>query len=124
MATRLRTINSREYKLLLKPDIIGGEPEIDAANEVWRTHFAKIVEEVLGDGAIHASKFAFSKTRKRKILFWDTPDGDLASRNYSLRERTERASPPELTLKLRSPDLFVASATRLPSKGKTGSTFE
>lgn len=124
MATRIRTIDSREYKLLLKPGIVDCEPEIDAANAVWRKHFEKVVEGVLGEGAIHASKSAFTKTRKRKVLFWDTPDGDLAMRNYSLRERSERGSPPELTLKFRTPDLFVASATRLPSTGKTGTTFE
>lgn len=124
MATRIRTLRSREYKLLLKPKVFAKTPKLDNANKVWRDVFLDVVRDQLGNDAIEPAKSGFDKVKQRKILFWDTPDGDLARSNYSLRERRGKKSPPQLSLKLRTPDLFVASATRLPAEGASESTFE
>lgn len=124
MATRIRMLRAREYKLLLKPKVFAKAPKLDNANKVWRDVFLAVVQAVIGQDAIKPDKSEFDKLKQRKILFWDTPDGDLARSNYSLRERSGKKGPPEISLKLRTPDLFVASATRLPAEGASETTFE
>jgi hypothetical protein len=54
--------------------------------------------------------------KDRVVRFWDTDGCVLAKRGFALRERTEAAKPkePELTLKFRSTDLFLAAGTPLP----------
>ncbi len=119
------SLTAREYKLLLDASLFGAEPTLARANEVWRRRILPIVSQQLGRGAVGKKKGRlFDKTLRREIMFWDTREGHLALGSYSLRHRQdvmedgEPRGKGEISLKLRTPDLFIAAASELPGAGE------
>lgn len=114
-------LEAREYKLLLDPAKFAGEPEA-LASAFWEERLKPVIEARLGprsSGKPRAKK-AFTERRDRRIRFRDTGDGLLGRCDYSLRERVDLAGGREddasrqVTLKLRTADLFVSAKTDLP----------
>jgi hypothetical protein len=116
-------LDSREYKLMLDPQRFSGTPSTDAANRFWDDMLKAIIEcrlDARDDGEPwHKKKFKLDE--ERTVRFWDTDDCELDRRGYVLRERVdirggqEDSSKREVTLKLRTPDLFLAAGTPLPA---------
>ena len=115
-------LDLREYKLMLDPQKFSGTPSADAANQFWDDMLKPVIERRLdarNDGEPrHKKKFKLQE--ERIVRFWDTENCDLDQHGYVLRERVDigadgRAAPSrrEITLKLRTPDLFLAAGTPL-----------
>ncbi len=116
-------LDAREYKLLLNPDRFQKTPSEIVANTFWQERLKPIIQK-LGDRdgeARHDGRFGAPS--ERIVRFWDTPTCLLTQADFALRERlpAENGTPvsqqPEITLKLRMPDLFVVAATALPGTG-------
>ena len=105
-------LEAREYKLLLKPKAFKGGAAANPADAFWDEHIAKIVKAKLG---ANAGKGEFTERKDRVVRYWDTKRGLLVEHDFTLRERVEAGAGKErkITLKLRSPDLLIASATPL-----------
>ncbi len=103
-AAKLTKLNSREYKILLKPELFVNRQE--AYKKVWE--IAKSLADSLGI-EVRESRQPFREQR-RKVYFLDTPDHDLRKHGYVLRVRVKyNGNKPRkeynLTLKYRSTDL-------------------
>ncbi|MGO1076397.1 hypothetical protein [Inquilinus sp. CA228] len=119
---RCTPLKAREYKLLLKPDCFAGEMSLEKANQFWNVQIESIVRDHLDkkkDGKSRHGR-GFDPAKRRTIMFRDTGSHLLNRADYILRERVDidedgnEAAKPELTLKLRTTDLFVAADTALP----------
>lgn len=123
-------LKAREYKLLLKPDCFAGEMSLKKANQFWNVQIESIVRGHLDKKDDKKSRHGrdFDPAVRRTITFRDTGDHLLNGADYILRERTDidadgnNAAKPELTLKLRTTDLFVAADTPLPGTQKGADT--
>lgn len=110
-------LEAREFKLLIDPSWLKGAPSRGRANAFFRAHIEPIIAAELGE---ERKGSRFDEDERRVLRFWDTPDGLLARQDFTLRERVAAADDKkdrarrEMTLKLRTPDLFLAAATRLP----------
>ena len=111
----------REYKLMLDPEKFSGTPSVDAANQFWKDMLKPIIEDRLDERnngePRHKNKFELDE--ERIVRFFDTGDCDLDRQGYVFRERFdlknghEDFSKREVTLKLRTPDLFIAAGTSM-----------
>ncbi len=109
-AVKLTKLNSREYKILLKPELFVNRQK--AYREVW--DIAKSVAESLGI-EVKEARNPFREHR-RKVYFLDTPDHDLRKHGYVLRVRVKyNGDKPRkeynLTLKYRSTELEKSAAS-------------
>jgi len=107
-ATGLTQLNSREYKILLKPQKFVDRQA--GYRAVW--NIAKAVAESLGI-EVREARRPFREIR-RKVYFLDTPDHDLRKHGYVLRVRVKyNGDKPRkeynLTLKYRSTDFEKSS---------------
>jgi hypothetical protein len=112
-------LNSREYKLMLDPQTFSGTPSAVAANRFWDDLLKPLIERRLDErnngGPRH--KHEFELDEERIVRFFDTSHCDLDRQGYVLRERVdidqghESPAKREVTLKLRTPDLFIAAGT-------------
>ena len=102
-------LDAREYKLLLNPAFFRDAIDVDIANEFLRGRLTAIVRARTGADP----KGDFDLKARRQIAFYDTAERLLDKWKYALRRRDADGEPAELTLKLRTPDLFVAAATHL-----------
>lgn len=117
-------LTGREYKLLLDAAAFGSAPTLDSINVIWQRRIRPVILQQLGGGAFGRKKGddIFATVLRRHIQFFDTPRGDLAINSYSLRQRIELDEDGEpdddieITLKLRTPDLFVAAGSKLPAR--------
>jgi hypothetical protein len=126
------TLTAREYKLLLDAKLFAKPPTLALANEIWRRHLLPIVVKHLGRAALGRGKGGrvFDRIVQREVVFWDTRQGHLAAGSFSLRQRDDldgdgkkrSKSASEITLKLRTPDLFIAAASKLPGRGAKART--
>jgi hypothetical protein len=125
-------LSGREYKLLLDPSRFQGNP-LDVAAALWADKLQPAIAARLDAQASGKPrhKGSFDSVKTRRVRFWDTAGHTLAGQGYSLRERAPQAGDPggpprhRLTLKLRSPDLFVAAMAALPgSQPDAESKFE
>ncbi|MHC2302861.1 hypothetical protein ACVJBD_007128 [Rhizobium mongolense] len=124
-------LDAREYKLLLNPDRFRKTPSEIVANTFWQERLKPVIQ-TLGsrdDEARHDGRFGAPS--ERIVRFWDAPNCLLTQSDFALRERVpaENGMPtaerPEITLKLRMPDLFVVAATALPGSNEDArTTFE
>jgi len=111
-------LTAREYKLLLNPDHFEGRYPGEAVTGFWDDELKAIINRHLGrrDADEPRSEGAFEPAEERRIRFWDTASHLLTRCDYSLRERSpvvenDQEEPDhELSLKLRTPDLFIATA--------------
>jgi hypothetical protein len=115
-------LQSREYKLMLDPKRFDRLAPQRVVDQLWTTKLAGIIATHLdkrSDGGTRA-KGLFDKTKQRKVVFRDTNETCLLDRQgYIFREHTRlKDGKPdrEVTLKFRSPDIFLAAA-RMPATG-------
>lgn len=110
-------IEAREYKLLLEAEHFGRRPSLKDANAFWEDQLKPIIDGRLDkrtDGTRYEN--AFQTVSERSICFLDTSGCVLTNCDYALRVRApldgrDRGS--QITLKLRTPDLFVVASTIL-----------
>jgi hypothetical protein len=115
-------MEAREYKLLLKPSWVAREGVERIAAEILPERLRKTAENYLAERRFEPAwrGDAFELEKKRKLRYWDTENQLLSRHDYALRERTEvrddakEVERKEVTLKLRTPDLFVAASAALP----------
>ncbi len=112
-------IEAREYKLLLEAKRFGHAPSLEAANTFWDQRLKPIIDDHL-DKPRRGSRYErqFDRTVERTIHFYDTENRLLDSCGYSLRKRAsvKGKGRPEITLKLRLPDLFAVATAELPAR--------
>lgn len=112
-------LNSREYKMMLQQEhFAGGTPAQGVTGLV-----DQLVPAVRGsfgdDAADELGRKGFELKERRLVRFWDTRACTLGGDGFALRERVDLdqhgrpADEHELTLKFRSPDLFLAAAMGL-----------
>jgi len=112
-------INGREYKLLLKPKkfkTFKGDPSAALANAFWTDHLKPIIQRHLDERSGRRARFKgeFDAAKIRNVRFWDTKGHTLASCDLSLRQRGKASGAQEMTLKLRTSDLFISGLTAVP----------
>ncbi|MCX5496038.1 hypothetical protein OSH11_15090 [Kaistia dalseonensis] len=114
----LSCLKAREYKLLLKPERFAWPPDGDQANaflDDLRSNLNASLPKV------QIRKW-FAPLEPRRVSFWDTKSHHLYAAGYSLRRRSSLSKEgatfdsDELTLKLRTPDLFIALGTTLAAQ--------
>jgi hypothetical protein len=125
-------LQAREYKLLLKTDRFEGRCPGEAVDGFWEQDVKSIINRHLDRCANDEKRHrgTFTPTAERLIRFWDTETGLLARCDYVLRERTELTTKDkgdvaqELTLKLRTADLFIAAAAAQRTGKTDQASFE
>ena len=115
---KLKGLTGREYKLLLKPEKFIGTAET-AAKRFWTKHLRAIVAGYRKPRTNGRFEKLFPQN-VRAVRFYDTGGLELDARGYSLRLRHGRTdgAMSEITLKLRSPDIFE-SGLATPSVGES-----
>jgi hypothetical protein len=108
--------DSREYKLMLVPERFAGGAPQEAVRRFARDQLEPAVRRAFGDEAAeHLKEKGLVLKEFRQVSFWDTSTCVLFENGFALRERVDLdqdgrpASKPEITLKLRSPDPFLAA---------------
>ena len=109
-------LNGREYKLLLKPLKFVGHPSVTLANNFWNRHLKPIIKKNLDKRSRGRARWMgrFGPAKVRGFCLWDTKNHVLASCELSLRQRGKTLDPQgeqEITLKLRTSDLFISGLT-------------
>jgi hypothetical protein len=115
-------VDSREYKLMLDPArFSGGQPTQDV-DRFWDQHLAPLVAKRLDPredgGPRHKARFKLEHEQGRQVVFRDAESCVLDTNGFALRERTKmkkgKPDPDErkLTLKFRTPELFLAAGTQ------------
>ena len=104
----LPRIDAREYKLLLNPAFFRDAMDTGIANAFLRDQLATIVR-TRSDAPLRRD---FERKHRRGIRFYDTEGCVLDRARYALRTR-DAGGDPEVTLKLRTSDLFVMASMRL-----------
>jgi hypothetical protein len=129
MAAKGIELDSREYKLMLEPDRFAGDAPEEAIEDFISDQLGPAIRTSFGDDAADelAAK-GVDLEKRRSVLFRDTQGCMLNSNGFALRERVDldedgsRASDPEVTLKFRSPDLFLVTAMRLDAQAEEAET--
>jgi hypothetical protein len=111
-------LDSREYKIMLRPQKFAGKDPAKSVDEFWDSKLGKIIADALDkrENGEARAKGSFEKQKERSIAFRDTVGCVLKDHDYSFRERTKikngkpDSDSREVTLKFRTPDLFVAAA--------------
>jgi hypothetical protein len=127
-------LESREYKLMLKPaGFIGSEPD-KAVRTFWDQQLKPIIAERLDrrKNGKTRDKESFERKGQRTIVYKETEACLLNNTGYIVRERQDllkdgRPDPKEreVTLKFRTPDRALAAALRIePNAGKAETKFE
>jgi hypothetical protein len=116
-------LDSREYKLMLRPEKFGADPA-KKVGEFWD----KTLGPLIRDSGLK-TKNGLSRHRERSIEFLETGDCLLNRHGYALRIRAKTNAGSkderEVTLKLRAPDaLFVSLIKLKASDKKAKSKFE
>jgi len=117
-------IDSREYKLMLEPEHFSGAAPEDAVSRFVRDQLEPALRRSFGDEAAdELAEKGLEVDERRRVRFWDTDTCLLTETGFALRERVDLeedgrpASEPEITLKFRSADLFLAANTELEARG-------
>ena len=115
-----RRVVSREYKVMLRPAKFGGlETQLlGTAREFWRD-FSRVSAGVVLDGRGTLENIE----KRRLIVFLDTRAQHLKDGGYIFRvRRALKSGRPEVTLKFRHQDRFVAESRRMKSRRANAST--
>lgn len=111
---KARKVVSREYKLMLQaPKFAGPEQHLLAvAGELWGELGGAIAPFIVrADGALDTI------SKQRLVAFLDSQARHLWAGGYVLRlRRTLEGSRPEVTLKFRHPDRYVAESRQMKSR--------
>jgi hypothetical protein len=124
-------LDSREYKVALAPAKFAGPNPSGHVAELWE----KLVKPVIGrleprgNGKPRFKESFDANGKTRRIIFRDTSRCGLRSAGFVLRERTKLkdgkpADDARLTLKLRSPDLFIAASANLEGPDDASTKLE
>ena len=113
-------LDSREYKLMLKPvEFVGTEPR-QAVERFTSEQLVPAVRKQWGASAADELSAKGLKVGERRIVrFWDSSKCLLYTHGFAWRVRVDTnvngttAKDVELMLKFRSPDLFLAAGARL-----------
>ncbi len=120
-------LEAREYKILLNPEKCSQLVKLYKVNEFWESDIRSVIVNTLGlpeDGLED-----FKSRLDRGVAFYDAGSCILTRHNFSLRDRQgpdpktgehER----KISIKLRSPDLFVVASTPLVGKKGKKPSFE
>jgi hypothetical protein len=116
-------LDSREYKLMLKPENFGGvEPRQAIERFATEQLVPALREQWNSDAAAELAQKGMQIRERRVIRFWDSRDCLLFRNGFAWRGRSEiddrgkRADDVELTLKFRSPDAFLAAEMPLTAR--------
>ena len=116
-------LDSREYKLMLKPDKFTGADPLKAVEQFTTEQLVPALREQWNyDAAGELTQKGMQIGERRVIRFWDSGDCLLYRNGFAWRGRTEidehgkRANELELTLKFRSPDAFLAAGMPVSAK--------
>src|SRR5262245_63024658 len=119
---KARKVISREYKLMLQAAKFAGPEQhlLAVAHEVWEELVGAIAPFVVrADGALDTI------SKERLVSFLDTQARHLWVSGYVLRlRRTLEGSRPEVTLKFRHPDRYVAASRQMKSRIRATVKFE
>jgi hypothetical protein len=111
---KTRKVISREYKLMLKAARFAGTERqlLAAAGQLWNDFGGAIDPFVAGvDGTLDAI------TKQREVAFLDSQARHLWAGGYIFRvRRTLAGARPEVTLKFRHPDRYVAESRQMKSR--------
>jgi hypothetical protein len=103
----MRTLGSREYKLMLRPSKFKGDEArlLETANHLWQDLASIIVPYAI----VVSGTEEVAPHKRRQIRFLDTQDRWLNSNNYVLRERVDvEKNERQVTLKFRHPDRYIS----------------
>ena len=108
-----RTVTSREYKLMLRPDRFGDRRR--GAEAFWNL-VRFLIQEKQGNEVYREQ----DEELRRLTWYLDTPGADLRGLGFVLRVREESDSekPFKVTLKYRAPDRYVAAGKDLSCREK------
>lgn len=113
---------TREYKLMLRPDLFGATNEeiADAGNKL-RLDLKQAVE-----GFVGGLEPAFEKPKKpREVRFYDTSDHLLDGKSYICRVKRKRGGENDkLTVKFRHRDRYISRARDMNPEQRKGEKFE
>ncbi len=110
-------VTTREYKLLLNPNLFTSATESTKANEYF-TSFTSVVESAIARDV--SGSLTLDKTRT--VKFYDTAGSCLLDDlGYIFRDRIEN-SQSEVTLKFRSPDPYIADFEDLSASSNQAET--
>ena len=122
-------LDSREYKMMLKPEKFRGAEPQQAVNQFAVGQLVPALRQLgNGDAAEELAAKGLKRNENRIIRFKDSSNCILYRHGFAWRERVDvsadgaRSNDAELTLKFRSPDIFLASAVSL--KAKQGAAAE
>src|SRR5687767_9405391 len=101
-AKELKNVTSREYKVILDHRLF---MDRKAAAVSFLSELSRCAERMPDI----ESAGSFDKTKKREIVFLDTPDATIKQNGWIFRQRRDvENGSTEYTLKCRSPDFFIA----------------
>jgi hypothetical protein len=113
-------LDSREYKLMLVEEHFGGGTPEQSVDRFVRDQLEPAVRRNFGaEAADELAREGLDLDERRLVRFWDTDACALIKHGFALRDRVDLdaddrpATKGEITLKFRSPDLFLAASTRL-----------
>jgi hypothetical protein len=116
-------LDSREYKLMLHPAEFTAADSQQAVRRFITEQLAPVVRDQWNeDAAKELAKKGLDVDESRIVRFWDSGDCLLFRHGFAWRARTnidehgKRADEVELTLKFRSPDVFLAAGIPLKAK--------
>ena len=116
-------LDSREYKLMLVEEHFVGEALQGGVDLFIRDQLVPAVRTSFGGKAAdELTEKGVELDERRIVRFWDTETCALSGHGFALRERVDLdaddrpASEREITLKYRSPDLFLVAGTRLDAR--------
>ena len=119
---KTRKVVSREYKLMLQAAKFAGPEKhlLAVAGELWEELVGVIAPFVVRvDGALDTI------SKQRLVAFFDSQARHLCAGGYIFRvRRTLEGSRPEVTLKFRHPDRYVAEARQMKSRIRATVKFE
>jgi hypothetical protein len=112
--------HSREYKLMLEPGKFDVKQPNGRVGEFWDEKLTKIIAEQLDKRKDGTSRHRgrLEDSVQRHVVFRDTSGCALNDHGYIFRERIKLANGQpnrkdrEVTLKFRTPDLFLAASAR------------
>jgi hypothetical protein len=112
-------LDSREYKLMLEPAKFSSAPQ-PAVDQLWNSIKRAIADRLdrQNNGDVRHDG-EFKPKPERFVVFRDTGSCVLDANGYSLRERLRAGNGKrELTLKFRSPDIFLAAQSWIANAGE------
>jgi hypothetical protein len=107
------TVVSREYKVMLQPTRFTGSQKklLETAAEFWKD-FSHTIGPLIREADGSLDRVA----KRRLVAFFDTDNQQLRENGYMFRvRRSMKTGEPEVTLKFRHPDRYIAEKRQMKS---------